>query len=251
MRRFERFTVIPAIDLKGGRVVRLRRGDMESATVYGDDPAEVARRFEAEGAEQIHIVDLDGAVSGSPRHLREFRAIRRAVRCRLDLSGGLRTIEAVREAVDAGADFVALGSAAVLAPELIALACGEFPGRVLGSLDARDGRLAIRGWVETSPILVTEAAQRFVEAGVAALILTDIARDGTESGANAPWFADAARQMGVALIASGGIAALSDIRALAKLFDEGVEAVIVGRALYEGRFTMAAAAEAVRTVIRP
>jgi phosphoribosylformimino-5-aminoimidazole carboxamide ribotide isomerase len=244
--KFERFTVIPSIDLKGGEVVRLVRGEMGRATVYGNEPAATARRFESEGAELIHVVDLDGAIAGAPRNLDSVRAIRAAVKCRLDVSGGLRTIASVREVFAAGADIVSIGSAALLNPELIAEACAEFPGRVFGSLDLRGGRLAVKGWVETSEMTVAEAAGRFRAAGVTAVIVTDIARDGTEAGANTTMFAETARLASVPVIASGGVAMLDDVRALSGLFGSGVVGVISGRALYEGRFTLAQAFAALR-----
>jgi len=244
--KFERFTVIPSIDLKGGEVVRLVRGEMGRATVYGNEPAVTARAFESEGAELIHVVDLDGAIAGAPRNLDSVRAIRAAVRCRLDVSDGLRTMASVREAFAAGADLVSIGSAALLNPGLIAEACAEFPGRVFGSLDVRGGRLAIKGWVETSEITVAEAAGRFHAAGVAAVIVTDIARDGTEAGADVAMFAETARLSSVPVIASGGVAAIDDVRALSGLFASGVVGVISGRALYEGRFTLTQAYAAVR-----
>jgi phosphoribosylformimino-5-aminoimidazole carboxamide ribotide isomerase len=232
------FIVIPAIDLKGGKVVRLLRGEMDRATIYGDDPAAVARRFEHEGAELIHVVDLDGAIVGEPRNLDAVRAIRDAVGCRIEVSGGLRTIASVRELIEVGADFVSIGSAAFLTPELIVEACKEYPGRVCGSIDARAGRLAIRGWVETSQLTTAEAVGRFRTAGVAAINLTDISRDGTESGVDAANYRNAAIAAGILIVASGGVATLDDIRALAPLFNSGVVGVIVGRALYEGRFTL-------------
>jgi phosphoribosylformimino-5-aminoimidazole carboxamide ribotide isomerase len=211
---------------------------MQRATVYGTDPAASASAFEREGAELIHIVDLDGAIAGEPRNLDSIRAIRAAVGCRLDVSGGLRTIGSIRAAFGAGADIVSIGSAAFLNQELLATACAEFPERIFGSIDARDGRLAIKGWVETSELTVPEAALRFRNAGVAAVIVTDIARDGTEAGANVAIFADAARYASIPVIASGGVATLEDLRALKKLMPEGVVGAITGRALYEGRFTL-------------
>jgi phosphoribosylformimino-5-aminoimidazole carboxamide ribotide isomerase len=241
---FKRFTIIPAIDLKGGKVVRLVRGEMSRATIYGDDPAATARRFELEGAELIHVVDLDGAIAGAPQNLAAIRAIRQAVNCRLDVSGGLRSLASIRAILEAGADLVSIGSAAFLDPALIAQACAEFPARVMGSIDARDGRLAIRGWVETSQLTVGEAVSRFRDAGVAAIILTDIARDGTETGVDATMFKRVAADAGMPLIASGGVATLDDIRALGRYFASGVAAVISGRALYEGRFTLSEAAAA-------
>ncbi len=230
--------MIPSIDLKGGEVVRLLRGDMNRATVYGSDPAATARAFADDGAALIHIVDLDGAIAGEPCNLEALRAIRAAVRCRIDVSGGLRTIAAIRAAIAAGADFVSIGSATFLDPGLIRQACEEFPGRIFGSLDLRGGKLAIRGWVETSELDLAAAAARFRAAGVAALIVTDIARDGAETGANFELFAAVARIAGVPIIASGGIATLADLRVLARLYPQGVAGAISGRAIYEGRFRL-------------
>jgi len=214
---------------------------MARSTVYGTDPAAIAKSFAAEGAEQIHIVDLDGAIDGEPRNLGAIRAIRAAVSCPIDVSGGLRSLDSITDVIAAGADYIAIGSAAFLDPDLLNEACLRYPGRVFGSLDARNGRLAIKGWVETSQLTVAEAALRFRQAGVAAIILTDIARDGTQAGANLGMFTATARLSGVPIIASGGIATLEDIRALRGLFDAGVTGAISGRALYEGRFTLTAA----------
>jgi phosphoribosylformimino-5-aminoimidazole carboxamide ribotide isomerase len=238
---FERFTVIPAIDLKDGRVVRLLRGDMAHATVYDDDPAAVAARFESAGATLIHVVDLDGAIAGAPRNLDAIRAIRAAVRCEIDLGGGLRTLESIRAALAAGADRVSIGSAAFLDPALLRAACGEFPGRIFGALDARAGRLAIKGWVETTALTVEEAAQRFRDVGAAAVTVTDIGRDGTETGVDATRMAEVARAGGLPTIASGGVATLTDIAQLKARFNDGVVGVVVGRALYEGRFELSQA----------
>jgi phosphoribosylformimino-5-aminoimidazole carboxamide ribotide isomerase len=238
---FDHFTVIPSIDLKGGEVVRLVQGDMACATVYGTDPAATAKAFADEGAERIHIVDLDGAIAGEPRNLGAIRAIRAAVSCAIDVSGGLRSLDAIKDVIAAGADYIAIGSAAFLDPDLLLEACRRFSGRVLGSLDIRNGRLAIKGWVETSRLTIAEAALRFRQAGVAAIVVTDIARDGTQTGANLEMFTATARLSGIPIIASGGIASIDDIRALRGLFDRGVVGAISGRALYEGRFTLTAA----------
>ena len=243
---FERFTVIPSIDLKNGEVVRLLRGAMDKATVYGSDPAAVAHDFERQGAEIIHVVDLDGAIAGEPRNLDAMRAIRSTVRCELDVSGGLRTMASIREVIEAGATRVSIGSAAFLSPQLLNDACAALPGKVFGSIDARDGKLAIKGWVETSALSIAEAAQRFRDAGVAAAIVTDISRDGTEAGINAESIRAMARSIGIPMIASGGVASLDDIRNLKALFSDGVVGVITGRALYEGRFTVAEAIAASR-----
>ena len=218
--------------------MRLLHGDMSRVTIYGADPAATARRFAEEGATIIHIVDLDGAIAGEPRNLDAIARIRAAVRCALDVSGGLRTIETIREVVAAGADRVSIGSAAFLFPDLIARASAEFPGRVFGSLDVREGRLAIKGWVETTPLTVAKAAERFREAGVAAAIVTDIARDGAQSGIDALRMAEIAKSSHLPVIASGGVSTLADIRSLAARFDDGVVGVVVGRALYEGNFSL-------------
>jgi phosphoribosylformimino-5-aminoimidazole carboxamide ribotide isomerase len=243
---FERFTVIPSIDLKNGEVVRLLRGAMDKATVYGADPTAVAREFEGQGAEIIHVVDLDGAIAGAPKNLDAIRAIRAAVRCELDVSGGLRTMDSIREVIAAGATRVSIGSAAFLNPALLKDACVALPGKVFGSIDARDGKLAIKGWVETSAISIAEAAKRFRYAGVAAAIVTDISRDGTEAGLNVETIRATARSIGIPMIASGGVATLDDIKNLKTLFSAGVVGVITGRALYEGRFTVAQAIAASR-----
>jgi phosphoribosylformimino-5-aminoimidazole carboxamide ribotide isomerase len=235
---FENFTVIPSIDLKDGRVVRLLHGDMNQVTDYGGDPSATARRFEDDGAILIHIVDLDGAIAGAPRNLDAVAAIRAAVRCAIDVSGGLRTIETIRAVVEAGADRISIGSAAFMDPDLLTRACTEFPTRVFGSIDVRDGRLAIKGWVETSALTVTQAAERFRLAGVAAVIVTDIARDGAQTGLNAARMAQIAAASQLPVIASGGVSSLDDIRAVAARFADGVVGVIVGRALYEGNFNL-------------
>lgn len=238
VRLFEKFTVIPAIDLKGGEVVRLLHGDMSKATVYGADPGETARRFEEAGAEVIHIVDLDGAIAGTPRNVDAIARIRASVKCVIDVSGGLRTIEAVRATFLGGADRVSIGSAALLNPELLRQACVEFPARVFGSIDIRDGRLAVKGWVETSQLTVAEAADRFRAADVAALIVTDIARDGAQVGVDPARMEEIAKAVRIPVIASGGVASLEDVRALRTRFEGGVVGVVIGRALYEGNFSL-------------
>ena len=221
--------------------MRLWRGEMDRATVYGSDPAAAARAFEAEGAQIIHVVDLDGAIAGAPRNLESISAIRAAVGCALDVSGGLRTADSMRAAIAAGADYVSIGSAAMLDPSMLAEVCREHPGRVFGSLDVREGRLAIKGWRETSQLVVAEALERFQQAGIAAIILTDISRDGTETGVSVEMYETVARSSETPVIASGGVARLDDVVALSRLFPRGIVGVITGRALYEGRFTLAQA----------
>lgn len=235
---FKKFTVIPAIDLKDGEVVRLMRGDMAQATVYGREPATVAKQFEAEGAELIHVVDLDGAIAGEPRNLEALRAIREAVSCALDVSGGLRTIESVRAAFASGASYISMGSAAILKPELLAQACREFPGHVIGSVDIRGGKLAVKGWVESSQLSAMDAVARFKAAGTVAVTVTDISRDGTEHGVDASAMIGLARGSRIPVIASGGIGSLADLAILASSFNQGIVGVVVGRALYERRFSL-------------
>jgi phosphoribosylformimino-5-aminoimidazole carboxamide ribotide isomerase len=239
------FCVIPAIDLKAGKVVRLRQGDMSHATIFGNDPAATARALEAAGARMIHVVDLDGAIAGRPCHLEAIAAIRTATTVAIDVSGGLRTLQAIESTLAAGAQRVALGSVAFLDPPLLEAACHRFPGRIFGSLDVRDGRLAIKGWRETSTLDAAQAAARFRQAGVAAIIHTDIARDGTNAGAELEPHLRLARASGLPVIASGGVASLEDLRRLREGWSEGVIGAIVGRALYEGRFTLAQALGAV------
>ncbi len=242
---FDKFTVIPSIDLKGGEVVRLWRGEMDRATVYGQNAAATARAFESEGARIIHVVDLDGAIAGAPQNLESIRAIRAAVACLLDVSGGLRTVESVRAAISAGADYVSIGSAAMLDPSMLVNVCREHPGRVFGSLDVRDGRLAIKGWGETSQLVVADALERFQRAGVAAVILTDISRDGTEIGVDIEMYERLARSSETPVIASGGVARIEDLVALSRLFQHGLAGAVTGRALYEGRFTLSQAIGAI------
>ena len=218
---------------------------MNRATVYGADPGETARRFDEAGAELIHIVDLDGAIAGAPRNIEAIAQIRESVKCAIDVSGGLRTIEAVRAAFAAGADRVSIGSAALLNPGLVRDACAEFPEKIFGSIDIRDGKLAVKGWVETSQLTATEAANRFRAAGVAAAIVTDIARDGAQVGVDAARMEEIANAVRIPVIASGGVASLDDVRALRTRFEAGVVGVVVGRALYEGNFSLSDALAAV------
>jgi phosphoribosylformimino-5-aminoimidazole carboxamide ribotide isomerase len=243
---FEHFTIIPAIDLKEGAVVRLYQGDMMRSTIYASDPSATASTLAEQSAELIHIVDLDGAVAGAPRNLDAIGKIRRTISCRIDVSGGLRTIESVRQLAAVGADFISIGSAAFLDPDLLTRACAELPGRIFGSIDVRDGKLAIKGWSETSELTVPQAVGRFERAGVAALIVTDISRDGTERGPNLALLSEVASACSTKIIASGGVGALDDIHRLKRQFRRGVAGVVIGRALYEQRFSLSQALSAAR-----
>ncbi|MEE9197221.1 MAG: 1-(5-phosphoribosyl)-5-[(5-phosphoribosylamino)methylideneamino]imidazole-4-carboxamide isomerase, partial [bacterium] len=207
----------PAIDIQGGRCVRLVQGRMEEATVYGEDPAAMARRWVAEGAEALHIVDLDGALEGQPQNGEAVLAIRRAVAVPLQVGGGLRSREAAAAYLDAGVERVVLGTRAAVDGEFLAEICAAHPGRVVVGIDARDGQVALKGWTEVIPLEPPELARRAEDLGAAAVIYTDIARDGTLSGPNVEAVSSLARQVTLPVIASGGVATVEDLRRLKAL----------------------------------
>jgi phosphoribosylformimino-5-aminoimidazole carboxamide ribotide isomerase len=226
----------PAIDLKGGQCVRLLRGDMEHATVFNGDPVAQAREFVEAGAKWLHVVDLDGAVAGKSVNEVAVRAILGAVPVPVQLGGGIRDRQAIARWLDAGVARVILGTVALRDPALVMAACREFPGRIAVGIDARGGKVAVEGWVETSDITAHDLARRFKDAGVAAIIYTDIDRDGAMQGVNVEATAKLAAQIKIPVIASGGVSSLDDIRALKA---RGLPGAIVGRALYERKFTLA------------
>jgi phosphoribosylformimino-5-aminoimidazole carboxamide ribotide isomerase len=229
------FSLYPAIDLKGGQVVRLKRGEMDQATIYADDPAAQARRFIEAGFSWVHMVDLDGAFAGKPANAEAVRAIIAAVPgAKLQLGGGIRTMDTAEAWLAAGVSRIILGSAAVKDPDFARAACRAFPGHVALGIDARDGMVATEGWAETSDVSATDLARRFENAGAAAVIYTDIARDGMLSGVNVAATAALARAVRLPVIASGGVAGVEDITALRDAA-AGIEGVILGRALYDGR----------------
>ncbi|WP_025322697.1 1-(5-phosphoribosyl)-5-[(5-phosphoribosylamino)methylideneamino]imidazole-4-carboxamide isomerase [Deferrisoma camini] len=233
--------VIPAIDLKGGRCVRLRQGRMDEATVYGDDPAAVARRWAEAGARRIHVVDLDGAFAGRPENREAIRAIRRAVDVPIELGGGIRD-RATAEALFAeGVDYVILGTAALEDPDLVARLAEAHPERVLVGIDARAGRVAVRGWADVTDVAAEDLARDLAGRGAAGFIFTDIERDGMQTGVNLEATAAFARAAGRPVIASGGVSTLRDIERLIPLEAHGVVGVITGRALYEGTLDLAEA----------
>jgi phosphoribosylformimino-5-aminoimidazole carboxamide ribotide isomerase len=225
----------PAIDLKAGACVRLVRGEMASATVFNDDPAAQARAFAEIGFGWLHVVDLDGAFSGKSVNGDAVRAIRGAVPSRIQLGGGIRDRAAIEAWLALGIDRVVLGTAALRDPDLVRRAAADHPGRIVVGIDARDGKVAVEGWAETSTLAAVELAHRFADAGVAAIVYTDISRDGALTGVDASATAEFARQAGAPVIASGGIASLADIEALAAYEAAGVAGAICGRALYDGR----------------
>jgi phosphoribosylformimino-5-aminoimidazole carboxamide ribotide isomerase len=232
----------PAIDLKGGACVRLVRGEMASATVFNDDPAAQARDFAEMGFAWLHVVDLDGAFAGRSVNGEAVRAIRRAVDLKIQLGGGIRDRAAIDYWLDEiGIDRIVLGTVALRDPALVRRAAAGYPDRIVVGIDSRDGRVAVEGWAETSEIGAVELARRFADAGIAAIVYTDIARDGALTGADAAGTAGFAREVGLPVIASGGIAGLADIAALALHAADGVAGAICGRALYDGRIEPKAA----------
>lgn len=227
--------LFPAIDLKDGQCVRLLKGDMGQATVFNDDPAAQARSFVAQGFEWLHLVDLNGAVDGKPVNSAAVEAILQAVPVPVQLGGGIRDMETVSHWLERGVRRVILGTAALEDPELVHAACRAYPGRIVVSIDARDGKVASRGWVETTEVKALDLALAMEKAGVAAIVFTDIDRDGALSGVNLDATVDLAWALNVPVIASGGIATLADLRALLDEEESGIEGAISGRALYDGR----------------
>lgn len=241
--------LLPAIDLRGGRAVRLLRGDYGAETVYSEDPVEVARAYEAAGARWIHVADLDAARTGEPANLGLVTAIAGAVGCAVEAGGGVRSPEAAERLLGAGVARVVVGTAAVEEPEFVAALAARHPGRVAAGLDARGRHLAVRGWTEETGVDLTEAARRLEGAGVAALIVTEIGRDGTMAGPDLEQLRAVLSATSLDVVASGGVGTLDDLRALGSLSLPDVEGgrdgvrrtlagVIVGRALYEGRFSV-------------
>ncbi len=230
--------IIPAIDLKDGRCVRLFRGEMDKETIYFEDPVAAARHWLSEGARFIHIVDLNGAVEGHPVHTREVAAICRQPGLSVELGGGLRSIEAVESALDLGVSRVVIGTAAYDNAEFLRALCKRFPGKVVVGIDARDGKVAVKGWKETTAMEAVELAKRCEADGATRIIYTDIDRDGTREGVNLEETLKIAIAVKIPVIASGGIATLEDIKKLLPLEKDGVEGVIVGKALYSGTVTL-------------
>jgi phosphoribosylformimino-5-aminoimidazole carboxamide ribotide isomerase len=237
--------VIPAIDLRGGRCVRLVEGRLDTATEYGDDPVSWARRFGAEGAPRLHVVDLDGAFTGVPRHAALIEAIVGAVPIPVQVGGGLRDLATVEAALGVGARWAILGTSAALDAELLAAACRRWPGQILVGVDAVAGHVAVDGWTRILSLTALELARRAATAGAAAVIHTDVQRDGTARGPNLTATAAVAAAAGVPVIASGGVADVADLVRLAAI--PGVVGAIVGRALYTGAVSLRAALETVPT----
>ena len=233
--------VFPAIDLKGGQVVRLAEGDMDRATVYGDDPAAQALLFASAGAQHLHVVDLDGSFAGHAVNAQAVEAIVEAFPGHVQLGGGIRNREAVERWFDLGVSRIVIGTAALKDSAFVKAAARDFPGGIVVAVDARDGFVATDGWAEKSDMAVIDLARRFEDAGVASLLFTDVGRDGLLKGCNIDATVDLARATDIPVIASGGVAGIADIRVLSLHADEGIEGVITGRALYDGRLDLKAA----------
>jgi phosphoribosylformimino-5-aminoimidazole carboxamide ribotide isomerase len=233
--------IIPAIDLRGGRVVRLVQGDPARETRYGGDAAAVAAEWARRGAGRLHVVDLDGALAGTPANRDLVRAILAAVSIPIQVGGGLRSLEAVRALLDAGAATAVLGTAAIRDPGFLAEACAAYPGRIALGLDARAGIVAVSGWAEATPVRATELARRVAALPLASIIYTDISRDGMLAGPDLDGLRAIAGAAGRPVIASGGIASAADIADLRSLEPLGVRGAIVGKALYDGRLSLEAA----------
>jgi phosphoribosylformimino-5-aminoimidazole carboxamide ribotide isomerase len=237
--------VIPAIDLLGGKCVRLYQGDYNQSQVFNDDPVAVARQWASEGATRLHLVDLDGAKVGHPVNLDVIRSIVEAVEIPVEVGGGLRDRDAVAALLSTGVRWAILGTVAVEQPDLVAQLCGEFPGQIIVGIDARNGKVATKGWLETSEVLATELAERMAQLGAAAIIYTDIHRDGTMQGPNLDALRDLAAIAAIPVIASGGVSSLTDLLSLLALEPQGVTGAIVGKAIYTGDVSLK---EAVRAV---
>lgn len=239
-------TIFPAIDLKRGQVVRLAEGDMDRATVYGDDPAAQARTFAAAGADHLHVVDLDGAFAGGSVNGEAVRAAVAAFPGRVQVGGGIRDMAAVEGWLALGVARVVIGTAALKDPGFVRTAAAAHPGAVVVAVDARDGMVATEGWAAVSDVSVEDMARRFEDAGVAALLFTDVGRDGLLKGCNVEATVALARAVSIPVIASGGVAGIGDIHALKPHVADGVAGVITGRALYDGRLDLAEAIRVAR-----
>lgn len=233
--------LFPAIDLKQGQVVRLLYGRADAVTVYGEDPAGQAQAFQAAGFQWLHVVDLDGAFSGSGGNGDAVAAILKATDLPVQLGGGIRDLARIEAWLELGVRRVILGTVAVKDPDLVRQACRLFPGRIVVGVDAKEGYVAVEGWAERSSLTTLDLASRFRDAGVAALLYTDVGRDGALTGVDVAGTAELAKASGMPVIASGGVAGIEDMEALLAAKEPGIEGVVVGRALYDGRLDPAEA----------
>lgn len=235
--------IFPAIDIRGGKCVRLLKGDFKQETVFSDRPEEMAKKWQAQGAEFLHLVDLDGALAGESRNLETVRAILAAVDIPVELGGGIRTMKNIDDVLSLGVRRVILGSVAVRDPGLVKEACARYGDRIVVGIDAKDGIVAVDGWGVSGNVEAAALAREMKKAGVKTIIYTDISRDGTLSGVNVEATAKLARESGVNVVASGGVKSLSDIEALKPYEKDGIEGVIVGKSIYMGTLDLAQAIE--------
>lgn len=235
--------IFPAIDIRGGKCVRLLKGDFAQETVFSDDPAAMARKWQQQGAQFLHLVDLDGALAGKSQNLATVRAILSVVTIPVELGGGIRTMANIDEVLALGVRRIILGSVAVHDPDLVKAACAKYGNRVVVGIDAKDGIVAVDGWGVSGNVQVGTLAKAMAEAGVRTIIYTDIARDGTLEGVNVETTARLARESGVQIVASGGVKSVEDIRALKAYEKDGIEGVIVGKSIYMGTLDLQEAIE--------
>lgn len=233
--------IIPAIDIRGGKCVRLFQGDYQKETVYGEDPAAMAQRWIEQGAKFLHLVDLDGAREGTPRNKRTIQAIVEKSSVPVQVGGGIRDLITLDEYLSLGVCRVILGTAAFAHPHFLERACAQWPGRVAADIAAREGKATVSGWVSETEVRAVDLARRCEQLGAAAIVFTDVLRDGTQKGINLEATREVARAVQIPLIASGGVSKIEDIEALLPLEEEGVSGVIVGRALYAGSLKLAEA----------
>jgi phosphoribosylformimino-5-aminoimidazole carboxamide ribotide isomerase len=226
--------IIPAVDIKGGKCVRLEQGAMDRETIFSEHPEQMAIQWEMKGAKKLHLVDLDGAVSGRPVNKKAIQKITESLSIPVELGGGIRSLDAIEEYIDLGINDVIIGSAAYKDPDLVRTACERFPGRIIVGIDARDEHVAVQGWTESTGVSAIEMAKGFEGVGVKSLIYTDIARDGMKSGPNIESIRSFARATTLPVIAAGGVTSIKDIEGLLRLQGDGLKGIIIGRALYDG-----------------
>ena len=230
--------IIPAIDLKEGKCVRLEQGLMDRASVYSDDPATTAKHWESQGAEFLHVVDLDGAFAGVPKNLDAIKAIRSAVKIPIQIGGGIRDIATINTLISIGVDRIILGTAAIQNPAFVREACQKFQGKIIAGIDAKDGMVAIKGWAEVTDVKAIDLAMQMQDYGVIAIIYTDIKRDGMLSGPNIEATRLLAKSLHIPVIASGGVATMKDIEDLLTIRYSGISGVITGKAIYSGSLNL-------------
>jgi len=238
--------IIPAVDIKGGRCVRLRQGIASKETIFSDQPEEMAKKWYDMGAERIHVVDLDGAFSGRPVNIRLVEKIVKDVSAEIEVGGGIRDIDTIKRYIEIGVKYVILGTVAIKDPDIVIEASEIFPGRIIIGIDARDGKIAVEGWTKGEDITPVEIAKRFESYKIASIIYTDIKRDGMKTGPNIDAIKKLAISTNIPIIASGGISSIEDIKRLLPLESYGVEGVIIGRALYDGDIDLAKAIKIAR-----